>query len=320
MNKTFLTLRIPMKNISLIICCLFLLSCDPKTDAQKETSEDEFSFLFMTDMHHQLERDAAEAFKTVIDTANQLEADFIISGGDQIFDVMRGNFERSDSLFTMLKAATEKFNKPFYPCIGNHELFGIYEESPEDPTHPDYKYGMYERYFGKSYYSFDHKGWHFIVLNSIDERNQRYIGIINEEEMEWLKQDIAGLDPETPIAIALHIPLISVQTQIYPRKPITEVPNDKWVSNRNEVLDLFKELNLKLVLQGHMHWIEDINVQGKTRFITGGSVAGRPSWRRMDERGDGIYYNQEGFMQFHINGEEINWEYIDIGWEPRNPY
>ena len=65
------------------------------------------------------------------------------------------------------------------------------------------------------------------------------------------------------------------------------------------------------MLQGHVHWVEDINVKGKIRFITGGAVAGRPSWR-------GAQHNEEGFMYMHIGQhDEISWDYIDYGWEAR---
>jgi len=309
-----------MKKLLYLALPALLLGCAGNKATQVEDDSSSFSFLFMTDIHHQLENGAAEAFQTVIDTANQIEADFVMTGGDLVYDVMRGNFDRSDSLFSMYKKATERLNKPIYHTIGNHELFAIYEESPEDSLHPDYKYGMFERYFGPTYYSFDHKGWHFIVLNSIDVKDKRYYGVINAEEMEWLREDLSKVDKNTPIALAMHIPLVCTYNQIYPKNPPTVVPNNQWIYNRDEVLNLFKPYNLKLALQGHMHWIEDINVQGRTRFITGGAVAGRPSWRRVDDRGDGIFYNQEGFMKINIKGEEIDWEYIDIGWEARiNP-
>lgn len=278
---------------------------------------DSFSFIFMTDIHLQPERGAATAFSGAIEKANTLDADFVMTGGDLVYDVLRGNFERSDSLFRMYKNAVQGFKMPVYHCIGNHELFGIYKESDVDSTHPDYKYGMFERHLGKTYYSFDHKGWHFIVLNSIEEKDQRYIGLINAPQMEWLKEDLAEVDHATPIVITTHIPLISTQRQVYPKNLITEVPNELWVYNRKEVLDLFKEHNLKLVLQGHLHWVEDINVQNRTRFITGGAIAGRPSWRRIDDRGDGIRYDEEGFMILHIKGEDIEWNYIDINWESK---
>ena len=50
----------------------------------------------------------------------------------------------------------EGFNMPVYNTMGNQDLFDIYEESPEDESHPDYKYGLFERYLGDTYYSFDH--------------------------------------------------------------------------------------------------------------------------------------------------------------------
>lgn len=306
-----------MKKLFYLTLLMLVFGCSGKQGAETNDNDSGFSFIFMTDIHHQLERGASEAFQIAIDTANQLNADFVLTGGDLVYDVMRGNFERSDSLFTMYKKATERFNMPVYHTIGNHELFAIYEESPEDSTHSDYKYGMFERHLGPTYYSFDHKGWHFIVLNSIDVRNKRYYGVINAEEMEWLREDLSKIDKSTPIAIAMHIPLVCTYNQIYPKNPPTVVPNNQWIYNREEVLNLFKDYNLKLALQGHMHWIEDINVQNKTRFITGGAIAGRPSWRRMGDRGDGIFYNEEGFMKITIKGEEIDWEYIDIGWEAR---
>ncbi len=301
-----------MRNLIFIIVVFTAL-----TPTLAQSNDADFSFIFMTDIHYQTKRGANEAFQIAIDSANQTNADFVLTGGDLVYDVLRGNYKKSEELFIGYKEAVKGFNMPVYHCIGNHELFAIYEESPEDSTHPDYKYGMFERHLGKTYYSFDHKGWHFIVLNSIDVVGKKYIGMVHKEQLDWLRQDLAKVDKKTPIAIAMHIPLVSTYREIYPKKPITEVPNNIWIYNRKEVLDAFKDHNLKLALQGHMHWIEDLNIQNRTRFITGGSIAGRPSWRRVDDRGDGIYYNEEGFMLINVKGEEIDWEYIDIGWKAR---
>lgn len=304
------------KFYSLVLSLGFVIST---LSAQSISSEqDSFSFVFMTDIHLQPERGASDAFNRVIEMINQREADFVMTGGDLVYDVLRGNFERSDSLFRMYKRAAATINKPVYHCIGNHELFGIYEESDVDATHPDYKYGMYERHLGDTYYSFDHKGWHFIVLNSIEEKDQKYIGLIDDEQMEWLEEDLAGLAPGTPVAVTLHIPLVSSFHQVYPKQPDTGDTHGRYIENRVEVMQLLRQYNLKLILQGHMHWIEDLNVQDQFRVITGGAVAGRPSWRRQDDRGDGRHYNEEGFMHIYVKGEEIKWEYIDIEWEARD--
>lgn len=277
---------------------------------------DSFSFIFMTDIHVQPEMGAAEGFKIAIDTANKLDADFVLTGGDLVYDALRGNFPRSDSLFRLYKRLAGQLNKPVYHCLGNHELFGIYPESDVDSTHPDYKYGMFERHLGPSYYSFDHKGWHFIVLNSLEVDGKKYIGYINEPQIKWLTEDLKSVNPNTPVVVMVHIPLFSMYREVYPgKRPVTEVPNNLWIANRDEVMEVFKDHNLRLVLQGHMHWLEDLNIQDRFRVITGGSIAGRPSWRRVDDRGDGVWYSEEGFLLIHVKGEHISWDYIDIGWE-----
>ncbi len=272
-----------------------------------DVKEANFSFAFLTDIHLQPEWGAVTAFKRVIDSVNRLQPDFVMTGGDLIFDVLRGNRARADSLFTLYTQTIKGFTMPIHHVIGNHELFGIYAESPIQPDDPDYKYGMFKRYLGETYYSFDHKGWHFIALNSIDERNKRYIGIIDEAQKEWLRKDLESVKPGTPIVVVTHIPFVSVQHQIIPpRNPTPPAPNENWISNRNEILNMFKGHNLRLVLQGHLHWVEDIKVEN-TRFITGGAVAGRPSWK-------GNNNGEQGFMIFNINGENITWRFVGYGW------
>ena len=81
------------------------------------------------------------------------------------------------------------------------------------------------------------------------------------------------------------------------------------VVNSKEVLDLFKNYNLKLVLQGHLHTVEDIFVDG-IHFITGGAVSA--AWWTGPNMGF-----EEGFMYITVNGENINWKYVDYGWEPK---
>ena len=73
-------------------------------------------------------------------------------------------------------------------------------------------------------------------------------------------------------------------------------------------MEIVKDHNLKLVLQGHLHWLEDIHVMGKTRYITGGAVAGRPSWK-------GKRHGEEGFLKINIVGTDISWVFIDYGWD-----
>jgi 3',5'-cyclic AMP phosphodiesterase CpdA len=270
---------------------------------KSKSNDEDFVFAFMTDIHVKPEMNAPEGFQMAIDKANELNPDFVLTGGDLVFDVMRGNQKRGDTLFNLYTKMIEGFNMPVYHCIGNHDLFGIYEESPEDSNHPDYKYGMFERYLGKTYYSFNHKGWHFIVLNSLDVTpNKRYTGVFHKEQMEWLKMDIAKVENSTPIVITTHLPMISNYAQVNGSK------GRRTVSNAHEVFKLLENHNLKLILQGHIHWKEHGFVNDRFHYITGGSIAGN-GWK-------GRRHNTpEGFMMIMVKGGEFTWEYVDHGWE-----
>ena len=266
-----------------------------------QQANEPFSFVFLTDIHLRPDSVASNAFDKVVNKVSEVNPDFVLSGGDQVFDVMRGNQAKSDTLYRFYAEQSKRFGKPVYNCVGNHELFAIYKESPENSSHPDYKDGMFKRYFGKTYYSFNHKGWQFITLNVLDVENFKYIGNVDKVQLEWLKQELARIPKETPIILTVHIPLVSAYLDMYP--PAGGYPSGPAVRNRNEVLDLFKNHQLKFVLQGHLHWFEDLNIEGKTHFITGGAVAGRPSWK-------GNQHGPRGFLKFNISGDQASYEFI----------
>ncbi len=276
-------------------------------NAQTDPSQD-FSFVFMTDIHLEYAKGAVDGFKKAIDTANGLDADFVLTGGDLIADALGAKHSTADSLYKLYLETIQNFQMPLYNTIGNHELYGIYEESESDSLHPDYGDGMYKRYFGKTYYSFDHKGWHFIVLNSIAEGDSNnYIGYVDDQQMDWLKKDLEEIDTLTPIIISTHIPFVSTFNQF---KEGSLAPNEDWmvIKNSMEILEMLHPYNLKLVLQGHLHMIEYINIQNRIKFLVGGAVSA--TWWEGPKEG-----MEEGFMKIDIRAGEISWNYIDFGWE-----
>jgi len=274
---------------------------------QKVSEEEEFSFAFLTDIHVQPELNATEGLRKAIATVNELKPDFVITGGDLIMDALGQTYGRADSLYNLYIETAEEFSMPVYNTMGNHEVFGYYESSGVDSTHPLYGDRFFMERIGKRYYAFDHKGWRFYILDSIDEWEEGgYYGYVDQEQIAWLKNDLEGVDPETPICISVHIPFITVQTQLVQG---ATSPNSRGlvITNSKEVLDLFENHNLKLVLQGHLHFYEDLFAKG-THFITGGAVCA--SWWR-GPRGE----MEEGFLIVRVHGDQFSSEYIDFGWE-----
>lgn len=272
-------------------------------------SKDEITFVFMTDIHIQPERNAIEAVKKAIQKINELKPDFVITGGDLIMDALAVSYERADSLYNLYNETMKLIKAPVYNTIGNHEIFGWYEKSGVSREHPEFGKKMFQNRIGKNYQSVTYKNAKIFILDSIEELPEkgRYFGYVSQDQINWLKDELSKTDTSMILIISTHIPLLTTFSQI---RNGAMAANDRGlvVENSKEIFDLFKKHNLRLVLQGHLHIYEDINIQNRIRFITGGAVSAR-WWTGPNE---GL---EEGFVLVKIKGDKISAEYIDYGWE-----
>jgi 3',5'-cyclic AMP phosphodiesterase CpdA len=296
------------------ILILIITGCNPKPGTSTSTEEDGFSFAFLTDIHLQPEKNAVEGFRQAIDTINKIHPDFVITGGDLVMDVLNQTYGRADSLYTLYREISGELTMPVYNTVGNHEVYGWHRDEEGIESHAEFGKQMFEKRIGDRYYSFDFKNWHFIILDAIYRSEEgHYIGRIDQEQIEWLKRDLEKTDKQTPIAITVHIPFITSRTQLS-QGALAANTEGSVITNSREVLQLFAEHKLKLVLQGHLHYNEDLFVGNKVHFITAGAVSGR--WWS-NQPGD---HPEEGFQMIHVKGETLSSEYIDFGWTPPGIY
>ena len=67
---------------------------------------------------------------------------------------------------------------------------------------------------GEGWYSFDHHGAHFVgLVNVAGEGTDKGLGILGNEQLDWLKDDVAGLAASTPVVVFGHVPLWAVYPQ-----------------------------------------------------------------------------------------------------------
>ena len=251
----------------------------------------------MTDIHVQPEKNAEAGFRAAITKVNELNPGFVITGGDLVMDCLGQSYGRADTLYNIYTAMLKEFKMPVYNTMGNHEHYGWYASSLADTNNTEYGEKMFEKRIGPRYQRFDHKGWVFLIIDSVVKNGKGgYEGGVDAEQMKWLKDQLATISPETPIVISLHIPLLTTEAQILHGATAANEPGEVVV-NSKEVLDLFKGHNLKLVLQGHLHYYETLFVFG-TNYVTGGSVAG--AWW------EGPYLGtEEGFLLLKVKGDEV---------------
>jgi 3',5'-cyclic AMP phosphodiesterase CpdA len=261
---------------------------------------------FITDIHLMPEYNAVKGFRKAVDTINYLKPDFVVTGGDNIIDANSQTQSRADSLYNLYKTEVSKLKMPVYSALGNHEPFGIKAKGPLDSSL--YNKGMFQKKLGHTYYSFEHKNWKFFVLDAVQfDSTKKLIGLVDKKQLQWIKEELEKTKLDKPLAIVLHIPLLTSYVQVK-EGALTPNPEGLVVSNSKDVLNLFQNYKLKLVLQGHLHFLEDIYVKN-IHFITGGAVSA--GWWKGPFEG-----TQEGFVYLTFKGDNFEWKYIDYGWEP----
>ncbi|MDZ7637176.1 MAG: metallophosphoesterase [Bryobacterales bacterium] len=274
--------------------------------AAAQSAPDAFTFVHFTDTHIQPELKADEGCRRCFAKINALKPAFALSGGDLVFDVMETGKEKAKQLFDLYDETRKRLEMPVYHAIGNHDVLGLSPKSTLSEADPQYGKKLFEDRIGKRYSSFDHGRWHFVLLDSIGiAPGRNYIGMIDEEQLDWLRNDLASTGPARPIVITTHIPLVSAVLQ--------EVA-DRWakrenylINNSQEVLKTLEGYNVKAVLQGHTHIREEVVYKG-VRYLTSGAVSG--NWWKGEREG-----HPEGFGVLSVNGDQIDWRYETYGWQ-----
>ncbi len=262
-----------------------------------------FKFVHLTDTHIEPELHAGEGVRMCFNRVNSLKPDFIISGGDLVFDAADVTPRRANEVFDLWAETAKILHAPVHNLVGNHDVFGVSTKSNVTSADPKYGKGMFEDRIGKRYYSFSHKGWKFIALDSVFITKEKgYIGRIDDDQMTWLTHELASTPKDQPLIVATHIPLVTGFLQYIAQRGPSET---MIVTNANEVLDMLWPYNLKAVLQGHTHIRENVTYNG-CQFITSGAVCG--NWWKGKRMG-----HPEGFGVLTVHNGNVDWRYETYG-------
>lgn len=269
--------------------------------------------VFYSDVYARTEWDTPLALAQAADAINRIEADLVLCGGDLVTDGFQAPSEAAMApRWDAYMAFHNAIEGDVHCALGPHDMVAA---DPDDgsPASPDPRAVFRERLgLAKTYYSFDARGYHVIILDSIQISGDeyRFHGLIWPEEMAWLERDLARVAKQTPIIVVTHIPLLTSFYGATDGATATARPN-RVVVNNVELLALFKGHKLHLVLQGHMHVKEMIRWR-ETTFITGGALSGK--WWR------GAWHGTDaGFTVVTLANDRIEWDYVEYGWRARRP-
>jgi 3',5'-cyclic AMP phosphodiesterase CpdA len=269
-------------------------------------------FVFYTDVHARTEWDTPIAMARAADAINAQQADFVITGGDLITDGFQNSAATVAPRWDAYMAMHNAISSDIYPTIGNHDLVAAMPEDGSPPAPDPRSIYLDKMGLDSTYYSFDTNGYRFFVLDSIriSQDEYKYHGYISEKQLEWLKHELSKTPADVPLILVTHIPLLTTFYTATQGATYSAHPN-RVITNNTEVLKIFANHNLILVLQGHLH-IRERLLWRNTTFITGGAVCAK--WWRGPWHG-----TKEGFNVITLEGNKVDWEYIEYGWQARRP-
>ena len=117
-------------------------------------------------------------YDRAVDGINSLAPDFVITVGDQIDGHMKARALWDEEWAEYFEHA-RRIDAPLFLIPGNHDI-----SNPEC-------YRYWQEDFGRTYYSFDYKGCHFVVLNTEEERLDGR-GPVWQAMMTWAEEDLAA--------------------------------------------------------------------------------------------------------------------------------
>ncbi|MBU1167104.1 metallophosphoesterase [Patescibacteria group bacterium] len=212
-------------------------------DPKAETSE--FSFLVIGDTENK-QTNLGPNFKEFTQLANQSEADFVVHLGDF---TNRG----TETEFQEMKSYLGKnLDLPYYMVAGNHDIL-------TDPSRE-----LYKNHFIKTYYSWDHKNSHFIVLDNSNSKTG-----FDQNQLDFLTEELQNNTDKDHVFVFIHRPVnmslakvLKISDGIYPEAQESFDEFERILSA--------SEAPIAEVFAGHIHTYFNYSLQNIPVTISGG--------------------------------------------------
>lgn len=273
-----------------------------------------FRFVHLTDIHVRRLRRGDDGYRACVASVNALRPapDFVLMGGDMAFDGLYTERDEFEDQIGLFKEISSDLRMPYYECLGNHDLLGLSarRKVPVDDPEIGEKMIMDRLGMERSYYSFDHKGWHFVVLNTMEQvetsAGPSYHGRISDEQLHWLGIDLAKASG-TPTICVGHIAAFNNLAQVWNDFELPAMYTRYVIRNNRDLRQVLERHNVKAYIQGHSHRGEEYRYKD-VWYLTSPSVSG--AWW-----GGNWHDDKTGYTVFHCVGDQFTWERRYFEWE-----
>lgn len=186
------------------------------------------------------------------------------------------------------------FGHPVYITNGNHDMQYYV------PTHERSK-ERFEKNIGPTNYSFNRGDVHYVAIDNVFYigRDYFYMGYVDENTFDWLRQDLSYIPEGSTVVMFMHIPLaFSPEQQPF---AYNSSSLSKQTVNARHLIEMMKPYNTHFIT-GHMHTTH--NVEYSDRAYEHNTPGACGMWWDIDLCADGT---PQGYGVYEVDGPEIKW-------------
>jgi len=218
-------------------------------------------------------------FDRAVDEVNRLRPAFVVDVGDHI-DGMWWSPERTPAEWQETLEHAGRARMPWFLTPGNHDISG------RD------MYDYWRQKLGRTYYSFDRQGCHFLVLNTEEGDGCGKTGFTTAQ-VEWAKRDLAALDKPRHIFVFMHEPFFLA---------------DGYGEGTWAEIEAALKGQPYTVFAGHYHRLEKSVRDGHAYYLVGPCGAG---FYGEPGRANGVF---QQFMLVTVDGADVSLVVIEPGY------
>lgn len=208
---------------------------------------------------------------------------------------------------------------PLWPVIGNHD----HDPSVPAGANTDFEAaGVWRDIVCPNYYSFNLGKIHYVVLDDIKYLNEavegeqysegvvgsrNYRGVVSDEQIAWLRKDLATVDLNTPVVVCLHIPAWGITTAFthYSR-----------LDNTYTLCSILKNYSKVHIVSGHTHGNYSAHPYAYPNITEHNLAAACGTlWQSAQLTGHNVCHDGSpaGYSRWTADGKTLNWSFKTAG-------
>ena len=223
----------------------------------------------------------------------------------------------------------DKYPLILFPVMGNHDNDGATTPNADTDFNAS---APFRNIVCPNYYSYNLGKIHYVVLDDIYYKNEdtggsystgivgtrNYDNHITQEQLDWLKKDLALVDKDTPVFLGMHIPVWRLNSSFSTYAGLT---NHNSINSTVALSEIVKDFKTVHIITGHTHYNYHVYPEAYPNIHENNIAAVCATWwwtgimtgRHICRDG-----SPGGYEVFDIDGTDIKWKYHSIE-DPSNP-